>query len=52
MNSKVKKLGGKFLGKVGLKEKNFDPPSSDMNTSFVYYAFLENIKDPGALGII
>jgi len=45
INSKVKKLGGKFLGKVGLKEKNFDPPSSDMNTSFVYYAFLEDIKE-------
>ncbi len=45
MNSKIKKLGGKFLGEVGLKEKNVDPPSSDMNTSFVYYAFLENIKE-------
>ena len=45
MNSKIKKLGGKFLVKVGLKEKNFDPPSSDINTSFVYHAFLENITE-------
>ena len=45
MNSKIKKIGGRFLSEVGLKEKNFDHPSSDMNKSFVYHAFLENIKE-------
>lgn len=45
MNSKIKKLGGKFLGEVGLKEKNIKPPSPENNTSFVYHAYLENIKE-------
>lgn len=45
MNLKIKKIAGKFLGEVGLKEKNVDPPSSDMNTAFVYHVFLENIKE-------
>ena len=45
MNSKIKKLGGKFLGEVGLKDKNIKPPSPKNNTSFVYHACLENIKE-------
>lgn len=45
LKSKIKKLGGKFLGEVGLKEKNIEPPSSNINTSYVYHAFLENIKE-------
>lgn len=45
MNFKIKKIAGKFLGEVGLKEKNVDPPAPDINTAFVYHAFLENIKE-------
>ena len=44
MNSKIKKLGGKFLGEVGLKEKIIDAPGISTNEPIVFYAFLEKIE--------